>query len=141
MTSTRCSTHTRSRERRRRGERGSAIADFALCSIVVLPLVFGILQLALIWHIHTTLVSAASEGARYGASYNRPVDAGRQRTQAVIRQEFGDRLGERVSAGEVTGAGQPIVEVSVTARVPVLAFWGPSVTLHAEGHAVKELLP
>ncbi|MGA9343523.1 MAG: TadE family protein, partial [Nocardioidaceae bacterium] len=55
----------------RRSQRGSAIADFALVSVVLVPLFFGILQLALIWHVRTTLTSAASEGARYGAAFDR----------------------------------------------------------------------
>ena len=37
--------------RRVRSEDGSAIADFALVSVVLVPLFFGILQLALIWHV------------------------------------------------------------------------------------------
>jgi hypothetical protein len=31
--------------------------------------------------------------------------------------------------------------VDVRAAVPVLAFWGPTVTVDVSGHAIKELLP
>jgi hypothetical protein len=31
--------------------------------------------------------------------------------------------------------------VDVTAEVPVLALWGPTVTVEVQGHAVKEVLP
>lgn len=125
----------------RRSQRGSAIADFALVSVVLVPLFFGVLQLALIWHVKTTLTSAASEGARYGAAYNRSVDDGRHRTSAVIADVFGAGFADRVSAGETSIGGQPAVEIGVRAEVPVLAFWGPTVTVEAQGHAVKEVLP
>jgi Flp pilus assembly protein TadG len=110
-------------------------------SVVLVPLFFGVLQLALVWHVKTTLTSAAAEGARYGAAYNRTVLDGQQRTAAVIDEVFGGRLADDVSADQVLIAGQPVVEVSVRAHVPVLAFWGPTITVEADGHAVKELLP
>ena len=125
-----------------RGEAGSAIADFALVSIVLVPLFFGILQFALVWHVKTTLTSAASEGARYGAGYNRDVAEGAARTSAVIDQVFGSDFADQVTAtaGVVEG-GAEVVEVAVTAEVPVLALWGPTIEVEVTGHAVKEVLP
>jgi Flp pilus assembly protein TadG len=127
--------------RLRRTDDGSAIADFALVSVVLVPLFFGILQLALIWHVKTTLTSAASEGARYGAAYNRTVDDGGRRTGSVIDETFGKEFRDSVRARETTVSGQPGVEVDVTAEVPVLGFWGPTITVEAAGHAVKEVVP
>ena len=124
-----------------RSQRGSAIADFALVSVVLVPLFFGVLQLALIWHVKTTLTSAASEGARYGAAYNRTVPDGEQRTRAVIEDTFGADFTATVAAAETSVAGQPGVAVAVTAEVPVLALWGPTITVAVRGHAVKEVLP
>lgn len=124
-----------------RSQRGSAIADFALVSVVLVPLFFGVLQLALVWHVKTTLTSAASEGARYGAAYNRTAVDGQQRTAAVIDDVFGADFGDEVSAGEVAISGQPAVQVAVRADVPVLVFWGPTITVETRGHAIKEVLP
>ncbi len=108
---------------------------------MLVPLFFGVLQLALIWHVKTTLTSAASEGARYGAAYNRSVADGEQRTSAVIDDVFGAGFADSVSGGEVSVAGQPAVQVTIRAEVPVLAFWGPTITVQADGHAIKEVLP
>jgi Flp pilus assembly protein TadG len=124
-----------------RSERGSAIVDFALVSVVLVPLFFGVLQVALIWHVKTTLTSAASEGARYGATYNRTAADGARRTSGVIDDVFGSGLTDDVSAHDTAIDGQPAVEVDVHAQVPVLAFWGPTVTVDVSGHAIKELLP
>jgi Flp pilus assembly protein TadG len=128
-------------ERHKRSERGSAIADFALVSVVLVPLFFGVLQIALIWHVKTTLTSAASEGARYGASYNRTAAEGARRTSRVIDDVFGTGFSDQVSARDTAVDGAPAVEVDVRARVPVLAFWGPTVTVDVSGHAIKEVLP
>jgi Flp pilus assembly protein TadG len=129
------------RWRHRRTQDGSAIADFALVAVVLVPLFFAIVQLALIWHVKTTLTSAASEGARYGAAYDRTTEDGRRRTAAVIEETFGTDFDDRVLAHDTTVFGQPGVEVDVSAQVPVLAFWGPTVTLHVSGHAIEEVLP
>ena len=106
-----------------------------------MPLFFGVLQLALVWHVKTTLTSAASEGARYGAAYNRTAADGQQRTASVIAEVFGSDFSNDVSAGQVTIDGQPSVEVAVRADVPVLVFWGPTITVETSGHAIKEVLP
>lgn len=126
---------------RTKSDRGSAIADFVLVSVVLVPLFFAIFQLALIWHVRTTLTSAASEGARYGAAYNRTTEAGRARTEQAVDASMGTEFDDAVAARTTTVDGHQVVEVSVTARVPVLAFWGPSVTVHTTGHAIKEALP
>lgn len=109
--------------------------------MVLVPLFFGILQLAVIWHVKTTLTSAASEGARHGAMYNRSAPDGGQRTSAVIDDVFGRDFADRVSSRDISLGGQPAVAVGVVADVPVLAFWGPTVRLEVTGHAVKEVLP
>ena len=125
----------------RRSQDGSAIADFALVSVVLVPLFLGILQLALIWHVRTTLTSAASEGARYGAAFDRTTTDGRRRTAEVIDQTFGADIDDSVTARATTVSGQPGVEVDVAAEVPLLGLWGPSITVHVSGHAIKEVLP
>jgi Flp pilus assembly protein TadG len=125
----------------RRSQDGSAIADFALVSVVLVPLFFGILQLALVWHVKTTLTSAASEGARYGAAYDRTTLDGQRRTSAVIDETFGTDFRDEVTGSDSTVSGQPGVEVDVSAQVPMLGFWGPTITVEVTGHAVKEVVP
>ncbi|MGH3472260.1 MAG: TadE/TadG family type IV pilus assembly protein [Nocardioidaceae bacterium] len=126
---------------RSRLQQGSAIVDFTLVSVVLIPLVFGVLQLALIWHVKNTLTAAASEGAHYGAAYDKTALDGGRRTRAVVLDVFGADFEDRVSARDTTIGGQPAVEVDVAARVPVLAFWGPTIRLEVSGHAVRERLP
>ncbi len=126
---------------RARTQQGSAPVDFALVAVVLVPLFFGVLQLGLIWHVKTTLTSAASEGARFGAAYNHSYVEGATRTSQVIAKTFGTDFHDAVTASESSIRGQPVVAVSVQADVPVTAFWGPTITVTVQSHAIKEVLP
>lgn len=117
------------------------MADFVLVAVVLVPILFGILQLALIWHVKSTLTAAASEGAHYAASYQRTNGQGAAHTRSVIGGTFGSDFDDTVSAHDSQVDGQPGVEVVVRAHVPVLAFWGPTVTVEVHGHAIREVLP
>lgn len=112
--------------------------DFVLVLVVVIPLVLGILQLALVLHVRNTLVSAASEGARYAATYDRGPSDGVAVTQREIETALADRFARDVTAATVEIDGAPGIEVTVRAEVPPLGLWGPGVPLVARGHAIEE---
>jgi Flp pilus assembly protein TadG len=124
-----------------RDERGSAVAEFALVAVVLVPLFFAVLQLAFVWHVKTTITSAASQGARYAAAYDRSLADGERRTADVIDVALGSAVVDEARASETQVGGQRVVEVVVRAQVPTLGFWGPSITVEGIGHAVKETLP
>ncbi len=126
---------------RARGERGAAVVDFVLVLLVVLPLFLGVLQVGLVLHVRNTLVAAASEGARYAATLDRPAAAGAERARAQIRGALADRFARAVTARDVVVDGVPGVRVDVRAEVPPLGLWGPAVRLDLSGHAVEEVLP
>jgi Flp pilus assembly protein TadG len=124
-----------------RGERGAAVVDFVLVLVVMVPLLLGILQVGLVLHVRNTLVAAASEGARYAATVDRPAAAGAERARAQIRGALADRFARAVTARDVVVDGVPGVRVDVRAEVPPLGLWGPAVRLDLSGHAVEEALP
>jgi Flp pilus assembly protein TadG len=124
-----------------RRESGSAVVDFVLVLVVLVPLVLGILQVALVLFVRNTLTSAASEGARYAATVDRPLDAGAARTREQITGALAGRFARDVSAHAVTVHGAPGVRVDVVAAVPPLGLWGPAVRLTVSGHAIEEEAP
>ena len=124
-----------------RDERGSAVAEFSLVAVVLVPLFFAVLQLAFVWHVKTTITSAASQGARYAAAYDRDLADGRRRTADVIDSALGRKIVDHEQATEIEIDGQRVVQVVVRADVPTLVFWGPSITVEGTGHAVEEALP
>lgn len=122
----------------RRPARGAAVVDFVLVTIVLVPLVLGVLQLGLVLYVRNTLASAASEGARYAATLgHRPAD-GAIRAKEQMRGVLSGRYADGVSAVPASIAGAPAVEVTIRAKVPALGLGGPAVTLTVRGHAVRE---
>ena len=124
-----------------RGDDGSAVVDFVLVMIVLVPLFLGIVHVALVLHVRNTLTSAASEGARYAATVDRPLAAGVERTRAQITGAVAAGFAQDVSATETVLDGVPVVRVDVVAEVPPLGLWGPAVRLAVSGHAMEEVVP
>lgn len=123
---------------RPRREDGAAVVDFVLVMVLLVPIFLGILQVALVLHVRNTLASAASEGARYGATFDRSPADGAARTREQIAGAVSARYARSVSGRQTTLNGAPAVVVNVRAQVPALGFAGPAVTLNVSGHAVEE---
>ncbi|HEY0905542.1 MAG TPA: TadE/TadG family type IV pilus assembly protein [Marmoricola sp.] len=129
---------TRCRRSRADLEDGAAVVDFVLVSMVLVPLVLGIIQVALVLHVRNTLTAAATEGARYAATVDRHPQDGVARTRTQIDGALAGRFAGDVSAAVVDVDGVPTVEVRVRATVPPLGLWGPGVGLEVVGHGVRE---
>lgn len=125
----------------RRGERGSAVVDFVLVMLLLIPVVLGILQVALTLHVRNTLTAAASEGARAAAVLGATPADGSARTRDMIRSTLADRFAGDISVGYTTLEGVAAARVVARASVPALGLFGPSVDLTVQGHAVRELEP
>lgn len=123
----------------RRDERGAAVVDFVLVLVVLVPLLLGILQLALVLHVRNTLASAATEGARYAAAQGRGPGDGAARTREQIEGAVSGDFAEDVSVRRVLVGGVWTIEVVVRAKVPALGLGGPGVEVEVAGHAVQEL--
>ncbi len=124
-----------------RSDDGAAVVDFVLVSMVLVPLVLGILQVALVMHVRSTLAAAAAEGARYAAAVGRAPSDGIARTRGQIDGALAGRFAERITAETTSVGGLPVVEVRVRASVPPLGLWGPGVELDVTGHGVVEAVP
>ena len=129
------------RSRAERTEHGAAVVDFVLVSLVLVPLVLGLVQVALVLHVRNTLTAAATEGARYAATVDRQPQDGVTRTRAQIAGALADRFAGEVAASDVSIGGVAAVEVRVHATVPPLGLWGPGISLEVAGHAVRETVP
>lgn len=123
---------------RRRGEHGSAVVDFVLVLLVLLPLVLGILQLALVMHVRNTLASAAAEGARHAAVAGSSAAAGTAKVQELIDGALSGDFARTVVVRPATVGGAPGFETVVEADVDVLGLGGPALHVRVEGHAVAE---
>lgn len=125
----------------RRRESGAAAVDFVLVMLVVIPLVLGIMQVALVMHVRNVTTAAAAEGARTQAVLDAAPGAGEERTRTQVESGIGDRFVRSITVSAATVAGAPGVEVTVVSEVPALGLLGPGMTVEVTGHAVNEVAP
>jgi hypothetical protein len=119
-------------------ERGAAVADFTMVSVLVVGLFLAVFQLGLALHTRNTLISCASEGARLGARADAVPGQGVSRTQSLISASLSPRYARHVSTRQAVVEGVRVVEVRVVAPVPVLGLLGPDDRLDVVGRAFLE---
>jgi hypothetical protein len=120
------------------GERGSAVAEFTLVSVVLVTLFLGILQFGLVVHVRNTLVACAAEGARHAANADRTLGDGEARTVQLVAETLSPRLARGISSRYVDGGGARLVEVEVTTTLPLFGLLGIDRALTVRAHAVDE---
>lgn len=125
--------------RRRGRDEGSAIAEFVMVVVLLLVIASGIFQLGMALYVRNTLLASASEGARYGARADASPGDGAARASALITTSLNSSFAGGVTATRTTtGSGVRVVEVRVTAPLPVFGTLGPSGALTVTGRAFSE---
>jgi Flp pilus assembly protein TadG len=124
-----------------REERGSAVVDYVLVMVLLVPLVLGILQLGLVLHVRNTLTAAASDGARAAAPLGASTDDAVARTRRMVAGSLSERFARSVTVSRTSVDGAPAVVVRVRAEVPPLGLLGPGVPLDVRGRALLQEEP
>ncbi len=106
--------------------------------MLLVTLFLAVIQLALALHVRNTLISAAAEGARYGANADRDAVDAAARTEAVIATSLSPSFVGEVTAGYEEVGGVPTVVVEVRTTLPLVGWLGPSRSLVVRGHALDE---
>ena len=119
-------------------ESGSAVADFAMVAGLLSLLFVAVVQLGLALHIRNTLISCASEGARYAARADATPQDGVARASQMIRASLADRYADNVTAMTTTVDGVQVVQIRVQAPLPVLGALGPDRVLSVQARAFSE---
>lgn len=127
-----------SRPRRRDDARGAAVVDVVLVLVLLVPLVLGVLQVALVLFVRNSVASAAAEGARYAATLDRDGGDGVLRTRQLIAQALAARFAEGVRYRPTLVDGAPAAQITVHVRVPALGLGGPAVELDVTSRAIEE---
>lgn len=119
-------------------QRGAAVVEFTLVSVLVVGLFLAIVQLGLAIHVRNTLIACAAEGARHAANANRSLLDGATRARALISESLSPTIAADVTARYITSRGVQQVEIAVTATLPVFGLLGVERGLQVSGHAVEE---
>lgn len=128
----------RSASARLDGERGSAVAEFVLVSVLVLALLLGVVQVVLSLYVRALLIDAAAEGARVAARADTVAADGTARTANLVEATLSSRYAQDISVRDVEVDGLPVVEVTVRAPLPIVGTLGPDGAMTVRGHAVRE---
>jgi Flp pilus assembly protein TadG len=125
------------------GERGSAVVDFVLVSLLVVALLLAVLQIAVYVHVRNVVTASAQEGARFGANADVDSALGAARTVQIVARATSVRTAEGLacsSGEEADASGLTLVVVRCSGAVPTLvAALGNLLPLEVTGRAVKEI--
>jgi Flp pilus assembly protein TadG len=124
------------------GERGSAVVDFVMVSMLIVTLLLAVLQLAVYVHVRNVVTASAQAGARYAANADVDASVGAARTVEVVARATSTRTANGLactSGEEADPSGLTLVVVRCTGSVPaLLASLGNLLPLEVTGRAVKE---
>ena len=124
------------------GERGSAVVDFVLVSVLIVVLLLAVLQVAVYVHVRNVVTASAQEGARYAANADVDSAVGAARAVEVVAGATTEQTAAGLvctSAEEGDPSGLTLVVVRCSGSVPsLLADLGNLLPLEVTGRAVKE---
>jgi Flp pilus assembly protein TadG len=124
------------------GERGSAVVDFVMVSVLLMTLLLAVLQVAVYVHVRNVVTASAQEGARYAANADVESAAGAARTLEIVASATSQQTADGLSctsAEEADATGLTLVAVRCSGSVPaLLAVLGNLLPLEVTGRAVKE---
>jgi hypothetical protein len=117
--------------RRLSGDRGSAMVEFSMITVLLVFLLFAVLQVAALFYVRSVTAAAAADGARFAANADVDPAAGGSRASALIAHGVGGRLAGQLpcvgSAVPDPGSGLVAAEVHCQGRIrslllPIGAF-------------------
>ena len=125
-----------------RADKGSAVVEFALVSIVLVVLLLAVLQVAIYVYVRNVVAASAAEGARYGADADVDSGVGGPRARDLVASSVGRRVAGQVpcAATEEPGAGGTTL-VAVRCRGRLSVFFAPlgrSLPVDVTGRSLKE---
>ncbi len=118
-------------------DEGSAVVEFALVAPLVIAVAVAVLHVAMGMYVRSTLVSAATQGARAAALAGSDASAGERRVHAVVDGTLPGSTVRDVRVQSAVREGLAVVEVRIAARLPGISLLGAG-DLEVEGHAVAE---
>ncbi len=119
------------------GQQGSAVAEFVMVSALLLAVFMGVVQLTLALHVRNTLLDAAANGARYGTLADRGPADGVARTREIIAGALNEGYAGNVQARSIEIGGQPGLEITVRAGVPMIGLIPLFAQFEVRGEAVR----
>lgn len=115
--------------KRKMGERGSAVVEFAVAAPILVMMIWGMFQVFVVYQANAGMKHALGEAARYATIFPTPSDSAIQ--AKITSSKFGVANGTWGTPTITTDTGTRTKTISVTYSQPTdfLMFAGPTVTL------------
>jgi len=117
------------------------VVEFVLISVLLLMLLFGLLQVALLFYARSVTAAAAADGARYGANADQSPAAGAARARTLIARGLGTGMSHRLgcTGTALTDAGVEVAQVRCAGRISsVFAPIGAFVRIDVAARSVRD---
>jgi Flp pilus assembly protein TadG len=112
--------HARAHAAAARPERGAAVVDFVLISVLLIFLLFAVIQVAVYYYVRNIVAASAADGARYAAASGVGPGAGGPRADRLIADGL-----TASAAADIRCAGKPAVDAASGLRVATVHCRGP----------------
>ena len=116
--------------------RGSAAVEFAVSVPVLIVMIWGIFQVAMVLQAQAGVEQALGEGARYATIFNTTTNARPTNTQIsnkIVNAKFGIRNGTwhtpSIDTTNEAGSGYIVINAQYDVPTNFLIFTGPTITL------------
>jgi Flp pilus assembly protein TadG len=98
-----------------RGDRGAAVVDFVLVSVLLVVLLFGVLQVAVYFYARNIVAASTADAARFAAAAGNPLSAAVPRARALMSAGLSGSVTRAVrctaAAGVDPASGLPLTTV------------------------------
>jgi TadE-like protein len=131
---------------RGQSDRGAAVAEFAMISVLLLLLLFGVVQVAVYFYVRTIVAASAADAARFAGNEGVSSPNGGDRASMLIRQAATAEIAQaiRCDGGDDRDVASGLVEAVVRCHGPVRLAFLPlnmPLTIDVTARSVKELPP
>ena len=125
------------------GDRGSAVVEFSLMSVLLVMLLFAVLQVAALFYVRSVAAAAAADGARYAANAGVSAQAGGERASALLGRALSRGMARELPcAGALVAdadSGLITTEVRCTGTIrSVFLPLGALVRVDVSGQSLKD---
>lgn len=117
---------------------GSVLVEWSLVAVLVMAVTAALLQLTLSLYVRNILADAASDAARHAALVGASDAEANARVQQLCHGALHANYPTKSEVSHLQRGSVSLVQVQVSAPLPVIGLWSPTGSVVVRGHAVDQ---
>ena len=122
----------------RSNQAGSVLVEWSLVAVLVMAVTAALLQLTLSLYVRNILADAASDAARHAALVGASDAEANARVQQLCHGALRANYPTKSEVSHLQRGSVSLVQVQVSAPLPVIGLWSPTGSVVVRGHAVDQ---